>query len=387
MQRMGLRADELAAYHRALADSHTIAIKIGVLNLEGKTLNSITARHVSGQVMVDVDQDVSRALQIELYDPRHALHFDSRNPSDGALFADRLIRVYYTVHVRELGKRVTAVPFTGPVNHFERHGDTVSIEAQGMEALALRPAYRPRTVKKGTPKVEAIQTFMEDRAGETRFAFPELAATLPKAAVLGRHGITWKRSRKIAHSMNRQLYYPGTGICTLRRWPRQPCFTFAEGDGGSLLSDLGVSYTLGDDFANVIEVIGGKPRGPKERPRFAAMPDPDHPLSPQNLGRHDVNGYVVETIHRDDLRSRAECRRVAERILEDRIRETIEVSADVLPMPHFDEGDLVTYTASDGAVTARLRRWVLPLHTEGDPPMSVGYDRNTMIRKHRIRRA
>ncbi|HET7689340.1 MAG TPA: hypothetical protein VFK41_03110 [Nocardioidaceae bacterium] len=387
MQRMGLRGDELAAYHRTLQDSHTVTIKVGVLNLAGKTLNSITPILVSGQVMVDVEQDVSRALQIELHDPRHALHFDSRNPSDGALFADRLVRIYYTVHVPELERHVTAVPFTGPVNHFERNGDTVSLEAQGMEALALRPAWRPRTVKKGTPKVEAIQTFMSDRAGESRFAFPDLQTRLPKPAVLGRRGIPWKRSRKIASTMNRQLYYPGTGVCTLRRWPQQPCFTFSTGDGGSLLSDLAISYTLSEDFANVIEVIGGKPRGPKERPRYVATPDEDHPLSPQNLGRNGVPGYVVETIHRDDLRSNVECRRVAERALEDRIRETIEVSADVLPMPHFDEGDLVTYDGLDGAVTARLRRWVLPLHTEGDPPMSVGYDRNTVIRKRRIRRA
>lgn len=383
MQRMGLSASELAAYHRALRTSHPIRVRVAVQNLSGDTLATITPRILSGQITVDMGAEVSRILEIEFLDPHRALNFDSDSPDDGALYADRMLRVLYSVWVEELGRYVTAIPFTGPITKFERTDDVVSVEAAGKETFALREAWRPLTIRKTTAKVDAIRTILEDRAGENRFDFPATSVNLPARAALHRHDQPWKRARRIASSMNRQLFYPGTGRATLRKWPGTPLFTFREGD--FILSPT-VSNTM-DDFANVVEVIGGKPKGAKHRVRYVATAPAEHPLSPQKLGRNGVPSYVVHTIDNDHVRSVVEARRLAERVLRDRLRQNVEVACDVIPFPHLDDGDLVRFDMGSATITSRLRRWTLPLHVDGNPPMSVGWNRNTIIRKRRIRRA
>ena len=384
MQRMGLSTYELRAYHAALLMSHTVRIRVAVLDLNGNTITSITPVYLSGQIIVDADQPVSRTLQLELLDPHHALHFDSADPDDGALYADRMLRVFYTVNVPALNRHVTAVPFTGPIVKFERRGDIVSVEAQGKEAFALRPAWVPLTIKKFTEKVDAIEKLLR-HSGETRFSLPAKTKTLPKVVTLARYDQPWLRARKIAKSMNRQLFYPGTGTATVRAWPTTPVFTFATGEGGSIVEDISVSNQM-DDFANVVEVIGGKPRGAKKRVRFVATAPSTHPLSPTNLGRGGQRSFTPLRIDNDDLRSIAECKSLATRTLHDRLRQRVEVASGILPMPHFDEGDLVRYVFPGGSVTTRLNRWTLPLHVDGNPSMPVGYVSNTMVRKARMRR-
>lgn len=384
MQRMGLTNVELRAFHRTLLDSHTIIVGISILSLGGDTLAVISNRLLSGQVTVDATAAVSRSLQMDLWDPTHALNFDSNSPDDGAMYADRMIRVTYSVRVPDLGRRVTAVPFTGPITKFERRGDVVSIEAQGKEAFGLRPAWIPRGIKKSTLKTSAIRTLMGS-SGEVRFDFPTLNARLPDKVALARYDQPYPRSRRIAQSMNRQLFYPGTGVCTIRRHPTRPVFEFREGDGGSILGEVAVSNTM-EDFANVVEVIGAKPKGSKTRVRYVATAPPQHPLSPVNLGRNGVKSFVPLRIQNDHLRSVKECKALAERVLRDRLRQTVEVACNVIPMPHFDEGDMVRFTFGGGSVTTRLTKWVLPLHSEGDPPMPTGYLRDLMIRKRKIRR-
>lgn len=385
MQTMGLSAAELLAYHRALHDpAHTFRVSVSVLDLAGQTLTSISPTVLDGQVIVDIDADVTRTLTLTFLDPKHQLNFDSDSPDDGALYADRLVRVHYSVRVPELDRHVSAVVFTGPATKLDRAGGEVSIEAAGMEKLALANTWRPLTIKKGAKKVDAIRTILRDRAGETRFALPEIPTRMPTTLSLDRLSQPWLPARRLANSLDRQLFYPGTGVCTMRRWPARPLFTFATGDGGNVVGAPSISHVM-DDFANVVEVIGAKPKGKKEHVRFVATAPATHPLSPQRLGRNGTPRFIVKRVEDDHIRSTAEARRRATRLLDDSLRETVEVTFDAMPMPHLDPGDLCQLRTRDAHATFRLRKFSIPLGTEGDPVMPVGYLKPTQIRKQRIR--
>lgn len=382
MQRMGLTRAELKTYHRALAGDHARRVRVNVLNLEGDTLTHIDPVILDGQIVVEyvegtaLDEDrVSRTLTMTFLDPDHRLNFDSESPGDGALYADRKLRVYYSIRVDDLGRWVTTVPFTGPVVSFRRSGAVVDVTAHSEERLALGDLWEPLTIKKGTKKVDAIRLIME-RTGEKRFELPSLASRLPKTRSLDRFASPWSHAQRIARSLDRQLFYDGRGRLILRKLPGTPVFTFNTGRGGEVLGDATVSHSLGN-FANLVLVIGAKPKGAKQRVRAQAVAPRQHPLSPWRLGRNDRPRYVVERIDDDTVRSEKEAQQRAERILEDRLRSVVDVQFDSLPIPHLDPGDLCRLKTSEGTVTFRLRTFSIPLGTDGDPVMPVGYIKRT----------
>jgi hypothetical protein len=389
MQKMGLTTAELRSYHRALVNDHTRSIRIEVLNLDGESLASITPTFLSGQVVINRRADIRRVLTLQFSDPGHALNFDSESPGDGVLYADRMLRVYDTIRYVDptdgQPHRVTCIPFTGPVVRFQRTGDIVDVEAHGKERLASGEMWRPLTIKKRTKKTDAIRTIMEDRAGESRFSFPTVATRMPKTRSLDRFASPWKHARRIARSMDRQLYYTGPGVLKLRELPSTPLFTFNTGPHGEITSDVAISNDL-DNLRNVVLVVGGKPKGAKRRVRAKAIAPPNHPLSPERLGRNGQPLFRVERIEDDSLRSRKECQRKANRVLEDRLRSVITAAFQSVPIPHLEEGDLIRVRTDGGVITTRFDEGVLPLHTEGDASMRVGYIENTYPRRRRIRR-
>lgn len=388
MQHLGLTRAELRIYHRTLRYPHTLRIRVAVLNLEGEQLASISPRVLDGQIVVDRRGPVKRVLTMTFLDPKHALNFDSDSPDDGALYRDRMLRVYYSVRVPDLGKHVTAVPFTGPVVKFSRQGATVTVEAHSKERQAMGNLWRPLTLKKGTPKVDAIQTIME-RTGETEFRFPSLKSRLPKTRSLGRMAKPWNAARRIARSMDRQLFYDGRGTLHLRQMPSKVGFTFNAGPQGEVVGEPSITVDM-DGFKNKILMVGGKPKGAKHRVRGHATAPDRHPLSPVKLGRNGEPYYEVERRENDHLRSKKECHRRAERILEDRLRASVDVAFDSVPIPHLDEGDLVRLRTVDGTVVEfRLDRFVLPLTTPAEggdgPTMTVGYLKRRYPNRRAIR--
>lgn len=385
MQTLGLSNSERNKFHRALRSSHTRRVVVSVTNLEGNTLSVVSHRLLDGQVLVDMDADVTRSATLSLLDRKHSLNFDTDSPDDGALYADRMIRIEIEILVEDLGRHVSVPVFHGPVTKLDRKGDVVDIECQGKESLALGAVWRPITLKKGTKKTDAIRTLMSERAGETRFAFPTLTARLPKAVTLDRYSPVWASARKIASGMNRQLYYTAGGVLKLRAVPDRPVFTFKTGTGGDILSDVAISNLM-EDVKNVVVVKGGKPKGAKNAVRATAVAEDSHPLSPRRLGRNGVPRYLVELVENESIRTDADARERAKQILRDRLRSTVEVTFDALPIPHLDAGDLVRVETDDASFEFRLRQFSIPLGVSGDPVMSVGYHRRTTVNRRRIRR-
>lgn len=385
MMTLGLTATERSAYEKALRSSHVRRIDVDVLNLDGDVLSAISPVLLGGQVNVDLDADVTRSASLQFLDPRHALNFDTDSPDDGALYADRMIRIRYGVHVEALGRWVWCPVFVGPVTKLSRAGDVVQVEAQGKEALVRGAIWRPLTLKKGAKVTDAIRTLMRDRGGETQFDFPDLGTRLPKARSLDRLAEIWATARSLARGLNRQLFYNGAGRLVLRSLPGSVVYTFTTGTGGDVVADLNVSYELGD-VKNVVEVKGQPPKGKKERVRAVATAPPSHPLSPARLGREDAPRYLVEAIEDSSIRSNKAAQERAEAILNDRLREVVEVTFDSLPIPHLDPGDLVRVKTDELSVTFRLRQFSIPLSSDGAPTMPVGYLKKTTPNRRRIRR-
>lgn len=380
MMNLGLTATERSAYEKALRSSHVRHIDVDVLNLDGDVLSSISPVLLGGQVSVDLDAEVTRSASLQFLDPRHALNFDTDSPDDGALYADRMIRVRYGVEVADLSRTVWATVFVGPVTKLSRADDVVNVEAQGKEALVRGAIWRPLTLKKGARVTDAIRTLMRERGGETRFDFPTVSTRLPKARSLDRLTEIWAVAKSLARSLNRQLFYNGAGVLVLRSAPNSVVYTFTTGTGGDTLTVPNVDYELGD-VKNVVEVKGQPPTGKKGRVRGVATAPASHPLSPKRLGRKDAPRYLVESIEDSSIRSDAAAARRAKDLLEDRLREVVSVSFDALPIPHLDPGDLVRVKTDAFTATFRLRQFSIPLSPDGNGVMPVGYLKRTSPRR------
>lgn len=387
MRRLGLTQSESKEYRKALRGSHQRRVRVAVLDLSGNHVATLTNRLLDGEIVVDATQPVTRMAMLQLLDPRRSLDFDSNTPDDGALFADRMLRIHYAIYVTSLARWISCPVFTGPVVKLDRNGDILSVEAHGKEHLAMGEMWRPLHLEKGTKKTDAIRTILE-RTGEDRFDIPGLPVRMPKPRTLGRFVQPWKAARKIATGMDRQLFYPGDGVCTLRRRPTTPVFTFNEGEDGEIVGDVAVTHTL-DELKNTILVRGGKPKGAKRRVQAVAVAPANDPLSPdpvRGLGRNQQKRWLVERIDEDSIKSKREAQRKADRILDDRLRQTVAVTFDSMPIPHLDAGDLVRVRTDEAVWTFRLDRFTLPLGVEGDQTMAVGYLKKTGIDRRRIRR-
>lgn len=386
---LGLSAADQRAFEKALADPYSVRVDVGVLTLDGDELSRISPDILDGQVDVDADADVTRSLTLTILDPGHALQLDSDSPADGAIYADRMVRVTYSVLVPSLDERVDVDVFTGPIVDIERDGDTIALTAHGKEELALGWIWRPLTVKKGGRKTDAIRTIMSTRAGEYDFDIPDLTTRLPKPVVLGRAAAAWPKAKSIASSMNRQLYYNGSGVCRVRVRPRRPVFTFlADVEGANMRSRAKIAH----DFTQVKNAVwfkGGKPKGQKKPiEAFVAAPK-GHPLSPHRLGRTNDDGthvarYLVHEATNDHVRSKAEATRRANALLGDMLTETLDVSFTAVPIPHLDPLDVVRVSTRDFSANVRVRKFSLPL---AGGEMTFGYiDRVSRPHAGRIRR-
>lgn len=376
----GLSSAERRAALATFVSPHRVRVRAKVLNLAGDHLADISSYLLDGQVDVDNTAEITRSASIVLLDPKRSMPFDGDHPADTALFMDRMIRVYYELLLDD--DWVQFPIFTGPVSSLQRDGDLVTAECQGKEALAMGACWRPITLAKGEKKVDAIQRLLSDRAGEDRFDFPDLPARLPTRISLHRQAVPWARAHRIAASMNRQLFYDGAGTCRLRRYPSVSALTLTGEH--HLTSDLRATYNPAT--ANTVWVKGGTPKGAKTPVEHTAVAPANHPLSPVRLGRNGVPRYLIEEVQNEAIRTAAEARDLAQRKLNDRLRQHVEVTFDCVPLPFLDPGDMLHAATDDSSVTFRLNQFSLPLRA-GDA-MSMGYLRNVSLlyKRHRHHR-
>lgn len=378
---VGANSAERRALEAQLLRSHRIRVSVKLQSLDGNEVADLTPRLIDGQVNIDATAETSRAAELTLDDPDHALHLDSDAPADGGLYLDRMVAIRYGVLVEELGQWIDIPLFRGPVAGMQRDGDTIAVSCLGKEHLAKGSAWRPLTLRKGMDTVAAIRTILRERAGETDFSFPDRGGKLDDRLSLGRLTQPWTFAQQLARSIDRHLYYDGAGTCCLRRIPEDNVWTFKDGEHGSVLSPAQVSY----DLSSVSNHVWVKGKKPKHKPQVTATATAgrSHPLSPYRLGRNGVPRYLVTVVENDKIASRKDARQVAQRELSGLLREGLEVSFDALPVPHLDPRDPVRLDTADASVSFSLDRASIPLVHSG--VMSVGTNKRVTPDRHKIR--
>jgi len=377
---LGLSAAQQRVFHETLASSHSISIRVHILDLNHKSLGEVSERLIGGQVNVDVTGETSsRSASVAFSDPDHSMNFDADSPDVSSVYLNRMLRIFYCVTGPLLADYAAANPgvsawvnvpvFTGPITAVSRDDSQVQVECQGKEILAQGIAYTPHTYGKGWYRTTIIREIMF-QTGETRFGLDSFLSKTATPISLGGGSIPWDWAKSIAAGMGAHIFYDGRGVLRVRRYPTSTQFTFRHGDGGSLVGAPSLSYRL-DDVKNIVRVRGGVPAGAKSAVSVDAVAPRTHPLSPWKLGRNGQPRYLLETIEDDTIKSRADALYVASARLDQLMMQSTDVAFDVLPLPHLEPGDLIRLQTPDFSTALRANVFVIPL-TAGDT-MSVGY--------------
>jgi hypothetical protein len=335
---------------------------------------------MAGQVNIDVTADTTRSASMDLRDPTHELKLDALAPTDGSLYFTKMVRIIFVVSPPDYSVHYSIPIFTGPLTGATRNGPIVSIDAQGKEVLSFQNIWNGKTYKKGMKKVEVIQKIMQAAGEVTRkMQFVSRSGRIGTHLSASRKFTFWGLCRKIANSMGLQLFYDGRGTLRLRRQPGKAIYQFS--DDTVMVSLPQVTYAQNDEFCNVVEVIGGKPKGKGKKVKkvhVKVVAPRSHPMSPWNLGRNGTPRYVPQTIEDDSIKSKKDARALAKRTLDRALDQSVSVTFDSLPIPYLEEFDLLKFQTRTSAGKFRLKQMSIPLTVDGTS--SIGYLRNVTPR-------
>jgi hypothetical protein len=234
----GLTRNQLNLYEQALAAT-VVWMKINVVlrDQNEKPIGSLSAETdwekavttniagvIDGQVDLDWEADVTRQLSLVVSDPLDKLSF-GKTVGNSAFCS-----VEHCIWVERLDDWVEVPVFWGPLSRFERDGHQVSLEALGKESLGLAPHLCWKTMKfpKGMLATTAIKKILQEQ-GETRFSLPDLKSKLHKDVIASKRSEPWRLCKRIASSVDRQLFYDPSGHVRMRRWPDHVSTVFADG--------------------------------------------------------------------------------------------------------------------------------------------------------------
>lgn len=364
------------ALDETLVTSHDLRIDVFVLTLEGDRVGVLSDRLIEGQVNIDNTADVTRSANLTLYDPNSTITFDSDSPAESAMYLNSMIQIRYCVKSELLADWVRIPIFTGPIVSLSRDDDSVVVECQGKELLAMGSCWTVFNRPKGAYIVDVIRDILKTRTGESKFNFPDgIKSRLDKPFSISKEGTPWLSAKKLAQSINRQLYYDGAGVAQLRPTAlNSPQWTFETGNDGSVLTTPSLAFST-DDIKNVVVVNGGAPKGASKKVSVTAMPVDAHPLSPKNLGRNGVGRYLVETINNAQIRSAARATEIADNRLSTLLRQEVNVTFEASPIPMLEEHDAVSLKTDDFTVDFNADTFTIPLISGST--MNMGFlDRN-----------
>lgn len=389
----GLTAAQKKLFAALLQSHHRIEVHLTLMDLDHNERTDISPRLVDGQVTFDADADVTRSLDLDLFDPTGSLHIDSKSPDDGAMFADRMIRVRYTI-VNPLGTARYTVPiFTGPIISLERNDAVLHVEAHGKESLSAATVWSSKTYKKGARVTTTIRDILVAMIGENKYNLPSLDNKLPRNVSVGpvtdKDGnrvddtkSPWKVAKDLASSIGYQLFYDGNGEAQMRKKPTSPMWTMRQDAGGCMKSKPTVGFDT-TDIINCVEVFGKMPekttgKTAKKQPHYRLVAPKAHPLSPWSLGRSGGPRYLPLEVNDETVLTDADAQARAKDELNHGMLSSLTVSYDTLPIVHLEELDVVRLNTTKYTMDHLMKQFAIPLTAGGR--MTVGYVKNVKTR-------
>lgn len=370
MINLGLDHDELSAFEAGLLDDHEIKIRSQILDLDHNVLASLTGFVLSGQVDIDVSQEVHRTAQITLLDPENSFGIDTDTPNNAGSMASRMLAIQYGVRSQQFPKWVWVPIICGPITYSSREDDIVSLSVHGKESLALDKCCRNITIPKGTAKTSAINQMLR-AAGETRLDIPYRSDRLTTNHVVASTEAIWPRARSLARSLTGGfvLEYDGRGTAKLVDATSNTVWTFKGGEGGSLITDPKFTADT-SEVKNIVVVRGGVPKGAKKRIEAVATASPNHPMSAQRLGRGGVPRYLREDIDDENITTKEAAQTLANNKLWELLQVGTDATFETLVIPHLEPYDYVRVVGEHYTYSTALTKFSIPLTTDGR--MTVG---------------
>ena len=348
---------ELRAWKRAITRTHRRRIRVRVLDLDHNRIASIDDV-IDGQVTIDVEnRECTRVANLTILDPSRSIGWEPDSPASLPIHLRRMVQIFDERAVPLFGW-VSCPVFCGPVVDFDRDGAEVAVVAEGKEWL-LGDFGRTYSWAKGRKVVDVIREMLEI-GGEkpSRIHLPNLRATLPKEVNVTVDDKVLAHSRKLAHSVDRELFPDARGHWQMRRQPTRSSITL---DRNWLTAAVRFDRPK-LEVKNRWIILGAKPKGDKPRVRGDVSLPKNHALSAYTLRRNGKWRWEIHKAERPHVKTNAMARRIAMRLRDDRIRMAADVTIDCLPLPNVEEWDLVT--AKDpltGTAVTRVRQATIPL--------------------------
>jgi hypothetical protein len=405
---LGLSTADQRLFEQSLITGYNLRVTIQVLTLDHVYVSDLSDKLIDGQVNWAFREEINSSLTLTLLDPDSAIGFDTQSPSDGALFADRMLRVVYSVYVDTTpvtvgpetysdvysdayqgasalasGFWVDVPIFTGPVTAMSRDDAIISVECQGKESLYKEPsmAWSARTYYKRYKLTDTIRDVLGSRGGETKFDLPEWSNTLPRDYSLKTETPLWDFVKAVVGSdLIQQVWYDGRGVLRLRSTPATPAFTFTE---APLTSVPKLKYNM-DKIRNVALVKGGIPEGKPQIIAIRHLPQSD-PNSAKSLGRNGVHRPLAEVVDDSTILTQADAEARAAQVLQAVGIGNTDFDFDSLPIPHLEIGDNFQLSTRDVSMMIRVHNFSIPL--KAGNPQSNGTLRRLSSNRARIRRS
>jgi hypothetical protein len=368
---LGLSPAKRAQLIRLLHTPHTIRMSVAIQTLEGSYTIDLSPYFMGGQININSKEQVTRSADLSIFDPFRRIQLDPDDPSKISVGMADLARINYVVTDPETNDSFAIPVFTGPIDDVQRDETTLKITCVGKEALAVGNSYVGKIYRKGAKKTDVIFDILRNIIGEAsnKIQIPDLGAKLPADWRLSQGSIPWDAAKSLARSLGYQLFYDGRGVCRMRVPGSKAVHTF---DNYWVSSPPQIDWST-EGIINTVVVKGGKPKKAKKNVSYTAVASPNHPLSPNRLGRNGVPRYLYTTIENSGLLSTAECKALAVQTLNRGLLVGFNAKWDALPMPLLEESDMVHINAHGLNATVALEEFAIPL-TIGTA--SYGYTRS-----------
>ena len=364
MINIGLSSADLKLFQKSLYSppGYNLKITVQILDLNHTYLGDVSSRLIGGQVNKSFWDIVTSGATLELLDPDNQVGFDTTNPSEGALYADRMVRIVYSVFSTFLPRWVDVPIFCGPVIKADRNGAILSVECQGKESLYVAPqmTWASKTYKKGEKLVSALRDLLGNIGGETKFDLPEWARTLKKDYSLTTETPTWDMVRKLVGSrLVQQAFYDGRGYFRLRECPTIPIFTFSE----DVMTSVPKLAFESAEIRNTVRVKGATTSTGQiiANAELSASDANSSTSLGRKVGSVVKKRRLVEVVEDTDLNTKTEAQKEANDTLDSLDLQNITFDFDSFVIPHLEPGDVFTIGTRSFGRNLRAKEFSIPL--------------------------